>query len=225
MALPPGNPTPQLGKRQSASRSAVQEASGLPAERGRGEKGEDSDDARPMSSFLPQVNVKNDGLRDLTSIRVWRNHVIWRAGVSELFSKPSTFPLLTPIFPDHRGNSFRVTELCVWSTFRHALHLATLSCTGGDPLRQRHPGINHRLCHGFSNGGTHQPDGDNSHCALWALSPRSSDNLRLLPARRGCSRWIHPPRSPRQEIRIRDSQRWLLDRSRRRGRRLASGSD
>lgn len=76
------NPSPQLEKRPSASRSAVQEVSGLP-ERGRDEKG-DEDDVRPMSSFLPQVNVKNDGLRDLMSVRVWRNNVLWRAGVSAL---------------------------------------------------------------------------------------------------------------------------------------------
>lgn len=75
MALPPQNPSPQLEKRQSASRSAVPEISGD------GEKGEE-DDARPMSSFLPQVNVKNGALRDLMSVHVWRNRVLWRAGVS-----------------------------------------------------------------------------------------------------------------------------------------------
>lgn len=81
MALPPGNPSPQLEKRPSASRSAVQEVSAFP-ERANDEKGEE-DDARPMSSFLPQVDVKG-GLHDLTSVRLWRNNVIWRAGVSVL---------------------------------------------------------------------------------------------------------------------------------------------
>lgn len=52
---------------------------------GREDKGEE-DDMRPMASFLPQVNVENSGLRDLTSVRMWRNHVLWRAGVSFLQS-------------------------------------------------------------------------------------------------------------------------------------------
>jgi len=78
MALPPENPSSQLEKRPSVSKSAVKETSGLP-EGEHDERGEE-DDARPMSSFLPQVN---GGLRDLKSVRVWRNHVIWRAGIIE----------------------------------------------------------------------------------------------------------------------------------------------
>lgn len=38
---------------------------------------------RPMSSFLPQVNAKNTGMRDLTSVRAWRNPVLWKAGIIE----------------------------------------------------------------------------------------------------------------------------------------------
>jgi len=36
-----------------------------------------------MSSFLPQVNAKNGVMHDLTSVRVWRNRVLWRAGIIE----------------------------------------------------------------------------------------------------------------------------------------------
>ncbi|KAF9788490.1 aquaporin-like protein [Thelephora terrestris] len=81
MALPPDSPSQQLEKRPNASKSVVQETSTIP-ERGQGGEGE-SDDARPMSSFLPQVNVTNTGLRDIMSVRVWRNHVLWRAGIIE----------------------------------------------------------------------------------------------------------------------------------------------
>lgn len=214
MALSPKNPSPRLEKRPSVSGSAAQEVSGLP-ERGRDESGEE-DDERPMSSFLPQVNVKNSGLRDLMSLRVWRNHVLWRAGVSVLKGERiSTNHRI--FFPDHRGNSFRVTQLCVRSAFRHPIKLATLSCARGDPLWQRHPRLDYRLRHGFSNRGTHQPSGDDSHCALRTLPSRSSNNIRLLSARRRRTRWSHPPRSHGQETRIRNSQRWLLDRPRRGG--------
>ena len=84
MALPPDSPSQQLEKRPNASKSAVQETSTVPE---RGHNGDGDDDARPLSSFLPQVNVRNSGLRDITSIRVWRNHVLWRAGVSVLNSE------------------------------------------------------------------------------------------------------------------------------------------
>jgi hypothetical protein len=45
----------------------------------------DGDDARPMASFMPEVNVE-DSLGDLMSVRLWRNHVMWRAGASVLKS-------------------------------------------------------------------------------------------------------------------------------------------
>jgi len=38
---------------------------------------------RPMASFMPPANVECGGLSGLMSGRVWRNHVIWRAGIIE----------------------------------------------------------------------------------------------------------------------------------------------
>ena len=84
MALPPKNSSHHLEKRAGTTRPAAQENSAS-SEEGREDR-EEEDDARPMSSFLPQVNVKDSGLRDLTSIRVWRNHILWRAGVGFLQS-------------------------------------------------------------------------------------------------------------------------------------------
>ena len=44
------------------------------------EKGDD--DMRPLASFMPSAKVEHGSLHDLMSARVWRNHAIWRAGVS-----------------------------------------------------------------------------------------------------------------------------------------------
>lgn len=44
--------------------------------------GKEEDDWRPMASFLPTVDAVHGNLHDLMSARVWRNRVIWRAGVS-----------------------------------------------------------------------------------------------------------------------------------------------
>ena len=80
MSLQKKDPSQRLEKRPSIPGAAIRETSAN-SDGGRDE-GAEVDDARPMSSFLPQVNVKNRGIRDLLSVRVWRNHVIWRAGVS-----------------------------------------------------------------------------------------------------------------------------------------------
>jgi len=42
----------------------------------------ENDDARPMASLMPQVNVRGS-LNDLVSVRVWRNNMMWRAGIIE----------------------------------------------------------------------------------------------------------------------------------------------
>jgi len=47
---------------------------------------EGSDGVRPMASLMPQVNI-DGSLDDLMLLRVWQNHVIWRAGVSVLTSE------------------------------------------------------------------------------------------------------------------------------------------
>ena len=47
---------------------------------------EESDDARPMASFMPPVNA-GGSLGGLASVRVWRNHLMWRAGASDLQSE------------------------------------------------------------------------------------------------------------------------------------------
>ena len=44
---------------------------------------DENDDARPMASFMPQEG----SLDDLLSLRVWRSHVMWRAGASVLKSE------------------------------------------------------------------------------------------------------------------------------------------
>ena len=80
MTLPPESSSHQLEKRVGVPKTVVQETSVSP-ERGRDEN-EEEDELRPMASFMPSVSVERDGLRDLMSIRVWRNHIIWRAGVS-----------------------------------------------------------------------------------------------------------------------------------------------
>lgn len=45
---------------------------------------EEGDDMFPMASFMPPVNAARGSLYDLTSPNVWRNHIIWRAGVSSV---------------------------------------------------------------------------------------------------------------------------------------------
>jgi len=50
-------------------------------ERERDEKGKD---ARPLVSFMPPVDTEHSGLLDLASGSAWRNHIIWRAGVSSM---------------------------------------------------------------------------------------------------------------------------------------------
>ena len=83
MSSPPENSSRQPGQRLNVSRAAAHQTQSASPETGRDEKpGED--DARPMSSLMPQVNVHGSSLHDLMSARVWRNHVIWRAGVSVL---------------------------------------------------------------------------------------------------------------------------------------------
>lgn len=62
------------------SKTAVQEISAPPEGDG-DEKGEEHE-LRPMASFMPAVNAERGFWHDLTSLRVWRNHIIWRAGVS-----------------------------------------------------------------------------------------------------------------------------------------------
>ena len=53
-------------------------------ERGHGEE-QEGEDERPMVSLMPQVNTKGSGsLGDLASARVWRDHIVWRAGASIL---------------------------------------------------------------------------------------------------------------------------------------------
>ena len=53
---------------------------GSPADASDEKSGED--DMRPMVSLMPPVNVEHGSFHDLLSARMWKNHVIWRAGVS-----------------------------------------------------------------------------------------------------------------------------------------------
>ena len=80
MTLPPSSSSRRLEEKGSISKTAVQETSVSP-ERGNDEK-EGEDDLRPMASFMPPANVECGGLSGLMSGRAWRNHIIWRAGVS-----------------------------------------------------------------------------------------------------------------------------------------------
>ena len=83
MALPLNDFSQKLEKNPS---TVVQLTSANPkrgSRRGRGGEGEE-DDMHPLSSFLPQANAEDGGLHDLLSARMWRNHVLWRAGVGNL---------------------------------------------------------------------------------------------------------------------------------------------
>ena len=81
MALPLPSSSRQLEERGSISKVAVQETSASP-EKESDEKGEEEEELRPMASFMPPVSDKHRGLGGLMSTHVWRNHIIWRAGVS-----------------------------------------------------------------------------------------------------------------------------------------------
>lgn len=72
MALPLEASSEQLEKRLSVARILFPKT--------------ESDDARPMASFMPQVNVEGS-FRDRMSAHVWRNREIWRAGASVLTNK------------------------------------------------------------------------------------------------------------------------------------------
>ena len=78
MTLPLPSSSSQLDGRRNTSKTAVQETLASPE---RDEK-EGEDDLRPMASFMPPVDVERRGLSGLMSAHVWRNHIIWRAGVS-----------------------------------------------------------------------------------------------------------------------------------------------
>ena len=218
MALPQKNSSQHLEKRTGTSRSAAQEISAS-SEGGREGRGEE-DDVRPMSSFLPQVNVKNSGLQDLTSARVWRNHILWRAGVS-FPQSGRKLSLIAIRFPGHRRNSFWSSEFHIWSVCRDAINLAAVSSPCGDTLWQHNHRINPRLRHGPSDRCAHQPNGDDSNCTLRALPSCPVNNICFLSTRGRCAGRKHPPRGFGQKTRIRDSQRRLLDRPRGGGGRLA----
>ena len=117
MSSPPENSSRQPGQRLNVSRAAAQQTPLASPETGRDEKpGED--DARPMSSLMPQVNVHGSSLHDLMSARVWRNHVIWRAGVSVLkieriSVKQCFFPFLQVIEGIGSGSLNFITGLLV----------------------------------------------------------------------------------------------------------------
>lgn len=65
----------------STNKVGIQDVSASPLKLDEKGAEEDEDDARPMTSFMPQV-MKSKLWHELTSVRTWRNHVIWRAGVS-----------------------------------------------------------------------------------------------------------------------------------------------
>ena len=90
MASQPENPPYQLEERRSVSKVvSIQEDQ--PSPEGRGE------DERPLSSFIPPAGTKSSGLRDLTSVRAWRNHIIWRAGVRLLSRSSLHLPIHPPV--------------------------------------------------------------------------------------------------------------------------------
>lgn len=182
-----------------------------------------------MASFMPPVSDKHRGLGGLMSAHVWRNHIIWRAGVSlasqSLSANANTSPSSAYLVSDHRRCSFRAAELHIRFFGRNTIDLATRSSTCGDTLRQRDPYIVSRFRHGSSNRRTHQPAGDNGHRALGTLSSCPSNNIHLLSARWRCARRSSPSRSSGEKVGVRDPQRRLLDRPRRRSQRLASGLD
>lgn len=85
MALPLTIAFAQFEAGQSSSKATLGDTPPVPEpargpddEKGPGDEGE----MRPLASFMPGVNVEHGNLHDLMSVRVWRNHVLWRAGVS-----------------------------------------------------------------------------------------------------------------------------------------------
>lgn len=86
MTSQPANPPYQLEERKSVSKAvSIQDNQTSP-------EGGDNDE-RPMASFMPPVQIERSTLHGLLSARVWRNHLIWRAGVS-LFLRPSMYLLV-----------------------------------------------------------------------------------------------------------------------------------
>lgn len=78
MALPLKISFSQLDESPSSSKATFGESPERVWESDK--EGEDS--VRPMTNLMPHVNVEHGNLHDLMSAQAWRNHVIWRAGVS-----------------------------------------------------------------------------------------------------------------------------------------------
>jgi len=72
----------------SSSRATYRGSPGDILDEKRGE-----DDMRPMVSFMPPVDAEHGSFHDLVSARMWRNHVIWRAGVSVVTISSANMPL------------------------------------------------------------------------------------------------------------------------------------
>jgi len=180
----------------------------------------------PIASFMPPASTEHGTLHDLMSARAWGNHIIWRAGVSAVaihrcvsLKEPSGF------VPDHRGRSFRVAERYNWLNGRNAIDLAARSDTCRDSHRQHDRNLVPHLRNGYGDRWTYQPNGDDGHRILRTLSSSARYHLHFLSTRRGGNRREPPSRISGQKIRVRNPQRWLLDRSKWRGHRLASSLD
>ena len=79
MTLPLVNSSRQLEKRPRTFRTGGKKALVLGGERdGKGEG------VRPLLSFMPPVDSEHFSLPDLVTASAWRNHIIWRAGVSPM---------------------------------------------------------------------------------------------------------------------------------------------
>lgn len=165
MTSPLTSSSPQLdSSRLSIPATVILEALAFP-ERGYNEKRAEND-LLSSASPGPQLNLKSSGAWfDLMSARAWRNHVVWRAGVSFLkVGRASDNYKLLRIFSGHRGCSLRVSEFLVRFVCRNAHSVAARGRTRGDTGRQHGPRISHHLRHGFDDRRTHQFVDHNGHC-------------------------------------------------------------